>query len=309
MTYWRFVFFVLVLVCALALATLRTQAGPVLALTDNLVSCWEMDEESGTRADSAGNYDLTDNNTVGAVLGVNAYAADFTASDFEYLSIYDAENLSGSFDFTLAMLVKASPYSDYDLFYSSRTIVDKGDDYALIFYPPTNSWVATANSTNAIYSGESPENQWQTVFLYRDTTSFCIQVGANTPVCETVAGVAGGTPFYLAKGDADLYWDGQIDTVAFWSRSITGDEKTSLLSGFSCWSIANTTPTPTSTAAVTPTPGVGVVALPGGEQMYLDQTITWGDVGVYVLLLSVLGVVILAALVFIALRYLGRDRG
>ena len=70
-------------------------------LSDNIVSCWNMDEASGTRVDSvtASGNDLTDTNTVGsgtAHLGTNA--ADFEVSNGdETLEITDGDH-GGSLD-------------------------------------------------------------------------------------------------------------------------------------------------------------------------------------------------------------------
>lgn len=57
-----------------------------MALTDGLVSYWKLDEASGTRADSHGSNDLTDNNTVGSTTGKINDAANFVLANSEYLS-------------------------------------------------------------------------------------------------------------------------------------------------------------------------------------------------------------------------------
>lgn len=54
--------------------------------TTNLVGDWSMDETSGTRADSHGTNNLTDNNTVGSTTGVISNAASFVSANSEYLS-------------------------------------------------------------------------------------------------------------------------------------------------------------------------------------------------------------------------------
>jgi hypothetical protein len=51
-----------------------------------LVSCWPMNETSGTRADLYGGNNLTDNNTVGNATGKVGNAADFELDNSEYLS-------------------------------------------------------------------------------------------------------------------------------------------------------------------------------------------------------------------------------
>ena len=71
-------------------------------LTDGLVSCWDLDEASGTRYDAYGTNDLTDYNTVGQAAGVNGYAGSFISANSEYLAHSDNADLStGNIDFTV----------------------------------------------------------------------------------------------------------------------------------------------------------------------------------------------------------------
>ena len=60
------------------------------SLSTGLISYWELEEASGTRVDSHGPNDLTDNNTVTTVTGVQGEAANFTRANAETLSISDA---------------------------------------------------------------------------------------------------------------------------------------------------------------------------------------------------------------------------
>ncbi|MGD8457414.1 MAG: SpvB/TcaC N-terminal domain-containing protein, partial [Anaerolineales bacterium] len=61
---------------------------PPPPLLNGLISYWKLDETSGTRIDSVGSRDLTDNNTVGYTTGKQSNAADFERGNTEYLS-YD----------------------------------------------------------------------------------------------------------------------------------------------------------------------------------------------------------------------------
>lgn len=74
----------------------------ISGLLVSLVAYWTMNEDSGTRADSAGDNDLTDNNTVGAVPGIIGNAALFVAANNEYLECADdvALNIGGG-DFSI----------------------------------------------------------------------------------------------------------------------------------------------------------------------------------------------------------------
>ena len=71
--------------------------------TVGLVSCWDFEEESGTRYDAVGDNDLTDYNTVTRGSGRDGYAASFDAANSEYLAIDSNSTLAtGDEDFTWA---------------------------------------------------------------------------------------------------------------------------------------------------------------------------------------------------------------
>jgi hypothetical protein len=60
----------------------------------SIIARWEMTEVSGTRSDSAGSNDLTDNNTVGSAAGnFGLTCADFERDNSEYLSKADPSDL------------------------------------------------------------------------------------------------------------------------------------------------------------------------------------------------------------------------
>lgn len=60
-------------------------------LLNGLVAYWKMDEASGTRSDSIGNYTLTDNNTVGSATGLIGNCASMVYTAGEYLSLSGAQ--------------------------------------------------------------------------------------------------------------------------------------------------------------------------------------------------------------------------
>lgn len=84
-----------------------------MALTDNLVSYWKLDETSGTRADSHGSNNLTDNNTVTYGTGIISNGADFELANSEYLNITDASqsglDLTGDRSFSLWVKPESTP--------------------------------------------------------------------------------------------------------------------------------------------------------------------------------------------------------
>ncbi len=108
--------------------------------TASLVSYWKLDEISGTRYDFFGSNHLTDYNTVGQGTGeVYDNAADFEATNSEYLSITDG-SLSGidfDGDWAVCFWVKFETTASQVLF--------SQDDYG--------TGTASDRSINILYSG------------------------------------------------------------------------------------------------------------------------------------------------------------
>src|SRR3990167_5318802 len=78
-------------------------AGCTLDDTPALVAYYNLDEASGTRADSVGSNDLTDNNTVTQETGIVGSSTQHTSPNNEYLSVADTADLSmADIDFTVA---------------------------------------------------------------------------------------------------------------------------------------------------------------------------------------------------------------
>jgi len=75
---------------------------PVAAQRGGLVAWWSMDEPYGVRADSHGDFALTDNNTVLSTAGLKGNAAMFIEDNDEYLS-YHGDLVDD--DFTIAMWI------------------------------------------------------------------------------------------------------------------------------------------------------------------------------------------------------------
>ncbi|MDA2917638.1 hypothetical protein MYX64_12505, partial [Nitrospinae bacterium AH_259_B05_G02_I21] len=96
------------LLIALSAGVIILSAAPPAraGLLTDLKAHWKLNEASGTRSDSHGSNDLTDNNTVGQAAGKIGNAADFIRVNSEYLSIADNADVSaGDVDITWALWV------------------------------------------------------------------------------------------------------------------------------------------------------------------------------------------------------------
>lgn len=227
-----------------------------MAIKDNLVSWWDLEEASGTRADSHGSNDLADNNTVGQRVGQVGDAADFVRANNEYLS---QGNSGGSLN------THGGDWT-YSFWYYTNQKPAGGNDYNFIDYQANispsddsfNIWLGTAGGTADIkyiagdrnvenlYSGSDLTfGEWEFLTIRYDSSQNQIWARLNnlTPVSQTISqewADSGGVQF-----GPDL--DGGIDSLGFWDRYITSQEVDELWnggSGVSYSELEQTTQTP-----------------------------------------------------------------
>ena len=186
-----------------------------------LISCWELEEASGTREDAHGTNDLTDNNTVTQVAGVVGNAAKFTAVSLEYLSIADNASIStGDIDFWLSCWV----YFDSGI--AIQAIIAKGDtllaaEYTL-FRTVTDELVFLVG--NGINSGSVSAaitgGTWHFVLAWHDaannTVNFKVDGGSTVSAAYASGGQNSDHPLHLGATFVPLaFLNGRIDQACF----------------------------------------------------------------------------------------------
>ena len=223
---------------------------PVFAtsLDTGIASFWKLDEVSGTREDIVGTgcggsgCDLTDNNTVTQAVGKIGNAGQFTLANSEYLSHADHADLStGDIDFTVSAWVYADSLPGTGSF---PGIVSKDAagtrEYQLIYYASLQRFTfhaygssdteigrATADNLGAPSTG-----QWYFIVAWHDSTANTINIQVNNGTVNSTATT--GTPqddtaaFEIGRDYSNRYWDGRIDGVGFWKRTLTTSERTAL---------------------------------------------------------------------------------
>lgn len=231
------------------------EAATIVSTTD-LVSFWKLDEASGTRVDSFGSNDLTDNNTVGQATSLTGVpytdGADFERTNSEYLSIADGTQSGLSplpTDFTVSAWVKLESIPA-----STSLIVAAQDDYGtgtaadrswvLVYNTATSRFqfylfggasfsVATANNFGAASTAT-----WYCVCATYDSTAqqTAIQVDAGTAdtashtigTNNSTAPVAVGGRFNNTAFDSGSAFDGVVQSLSYWSRVLSDAEITAL---------------------------------------------------------------------------------
>lgn len=261
---------VLVGACVLSLpAPAPVAARPNWLLTDSIVAYWDLDEASGTRVDDPGANDLTDNNTVTSNTGIISNAGQFTAANSEYLSRSDNTDLStGNIDFTfvawayldskganrsIVSKYSSSANREYNVYYGTtadRFIFEVSNDGTAVTTVTANNLGIPATST------------WYFVVAWHDATNDTLNIQVNNGTVDSVsysAGVFDSTaPFMIGARNGAMFWNGRIDEVGFWKRTLTAGERTQLYnSGAGCtynFAACEATATPTPTHTFTPTP-------------------------------------------------------
>jgi hypothetical protein len=220
-----------------------------MALIDDLKAFWELDEASGSRADShsVGPYNLTDNNTVtsGAGIGGTGTAAEFEESTNEWLSRASTADLQGGdTDFTVMAWFRP----EENLTSIAEAVVGKVDTGSLANFeyvleisvsPRLNFRVGDGSTTLAVdctNGGTISTATWYLGFGWHDSVNNVIGValfGGSSSTANTSAwttGVASSSEDFRIGRIASQYsyFDGRIQRAGFWRRVLTSQERTDL---------------------------------------------------------------------------------
>ena len=204
-----------------------------MAIKDDLVSVWELNEASGDALDSHGSNTLTDNNTVGAGTGVIAGCRTFAAASSERFNMASNSSvLTGDIDFTVAAWVRLSSTSAVRSIMSKWTTSGNQREYWMHYQPTATDRfrfsVSSNGSTqsNAIANtlGAPSTGVWYWVVGGHSASGNVAWISVNNGTVDTVShstGVFTGTgDFFIGGIGASLYFDGDIDQVSLWKRDL-----------------------------------------------------------------------------------------
>lgn len=219
-----------------------------MALIDNLVSWWTLDEFSNgsgavTREDSHSSNDLTDNNTTPSATGIISLGADFESTNSEYLSITDAAQtgLDITGDFSISCWIKLESAYGVD---TQSGIVNKGgqgggdgNGYGLFganlggtsyvrFYTVNGGTLDIHNFTQTL----STATWYNIIGRFRSSDkAFDVAVNAVDKTQQTGTVNPGNSSNGFAIGASNAgsggnFFDGIIDEVGIWNRRLTDAE-------------------------------------------------------------------------------------
>lgn len=215
---------------------------------DNLVAAWELEEASAGRNDSYGDNVLSSANLVGRGTGKVGFAADFERSSSQYLVADNNVPLQmGDVDFSIAAWVnlesKAGSMSivakDVNSPANSRDYTLDFDFASLMFRFYINGGGAPDLIVSSADVFDPALATWFFLVAWHDAAgdTLNLQINNGTPNSHTTSGAVPQTsnaPFQIGAraylGFED-YFDGLIDQVFIWRRTLTIAERTGLYNG------------------------------------------------------------------------------
>lgn len=220
-----------------------------MALRDNMVSWWELNEESGTRVDAHGSNDLTAGGTggVGFGTGKQGNAADFEAGDTDYLAITDASQSGLDFSTTFSVSAWIKLESAHNGAIISKDADDSAATRGYMFWSDSGvlkALVGGGSGTFDFYQSSSSlsTGTWYHVVLTCNTsnasaTTFEFFVNGSSIgngsaiISNNITSIQNNaTVFNIGSKNsgAGLSFDGLIDEVGVWSKVLSGTEITDL---------------------------------------------------------------------------------
>lgn len=220
-------------------------AGYSGTLLTGLVSWWGLDETSGTRADSHGSNDLTDNNTVGSTTGVVSNGADFVSANSEYLSLANASASGlqmGTSDWAISAWVYIDTAIDnlfeFAVSFGGNAFGTTSEGYA-IYWSSGGQFVAqfcptgatTVNATNNTFTNAA----WNHVVANYDRDgNLTLRINDSTDGSSSISthsaeDVQCSNDFRIGRNSfRSDYMNLAVDEVAIFQRLLTSEEITEL---------------------------------------------------------------------------------
>ena len=215
-----------------------------MALTDNLVSYWKLDESSGNAADSVGSNTLTNTGTTSyGAAKINNGAIFSRASGTHKLAIADASQTGLDFSTTLSFSLWAKFASDTgDQMRMVRKIGNSGEFAYDFYYDASGNTLAcrfsgngTSLTTTASGSWTPTNGTWYHLVLTYSAgaVNFYVNGSLLTSTTNAVTSIYNGAATFTLGNSDDLSaeFDGMLDEVGVWSRALSANEVSKLYNG------------------------------------------------------------------------------
>lgn len=206
-----------------------------MAIADNLVAWYDMDEASGTRYDSTtNNLDLTDVNTVGTMAGKYGNAAYAIKANNEKLTNTSFTNINAG-SWTIASWVYQHEVTAWGPFF----FLGQGTTGILMpsYVSATQLYIAMADSGGTITINRPAGlfltiDQWDFFTIHYDASTRKISMSVNAGTLYTSAAALTGTQYTANALGINVNQNGHVDFTSgwdafgVWGRVLTDDERT-----------------------------------------------------------------------------------
>lgn len=212
-----------------------------------LVSYWTMDESGGTRFDSHGSNDLSDNNTVESATGKIGNAASFIAVNSTYLSHVSNASLqmSGNTDWTISTWVNLDPSVPNQCLITKDDSAPSSRDYTLDYHGSIvldggfRVYIQGGATYIAIMGVNSLAPGWYFLVAWYDSSNGQLHLRVNDATTyDSITGATGtdvsNSEFRIGARQytgAEFYSGSIIDESGLWKRLLTTTERTQLFNG------------------------------------------------------------------------------
>jgi hypothetical protein len=209
-----------------------------LAITDNNLAYYALDVDSSSQTDSSGNGNTATVNgatfTSSSKLGTGAYSFNGTSDYIDTNTNFDIETFAcwfktSSNNFSALAGQRFDASEEAGNWGADCLGNSAGEVRARLYSSSSSSTLLTSSSTGF------DDGAWHLLILVSDGTNFTMYIdnSQEATVGNTGKMGQGGNDDDLMIGRAGQngnwnYWEGDIDEVAVWSRSLSSDERSEL---------------------------------------------------------------------------------
>lgn len=205
-----------------------------MALIDNLVSYWKLDEASGDAADSVGSNTMSNQGTTGYTACLINNGIDLgTANTTKYFKRADALGLSLGGDRSFSLWVKMRTEQSGTSDIMSINIAGTPGTYTrLTYYYDSGTRYITdgGRASGTEYAVNLGTSSWHHFVYVVSGSGFTIYVDGTSRMTGTInsSNVGANSFAFGANYAGSLFLNAYMDEIGVWSRAITSAEVTAL---------------------------------------------------------------------------------
>ena len=206
-----------------------------MALSDNLIAYWSLEEASGTRVDATGRgNDLSPTAAPGNTTGKVGNALSLNGST-QYISRADNADLSmGDIDFTIAGWFNIPSLATWALVTKWNT-TGNHREYWLGYFSSKFQFFVSSNGTataSVAPAATSSTSAWHFVVCWHDSVNNFIKISVDDGAVASSSYSSGvfddTTEFRIGADVNGSFFGGPVDEVGIWKRVLTAAEITDL---------------------------------------------------------------------------------